>query len=187
MTIYGLYIFDRHCCCIYNLTNKALHPKAAASGDLSASREPLQDAVNDSMGGAQTESMEEEAKLVYGVVYSLRNVVNKLLTGKNSNEGFMSFKTNVYKLHYFETASGMKFVMTTDPDSETMREVLRQIFASIYVEFVVKNPLGGKSVPKPEPPKEKKSGKVIPPPSPMINNELFKTNLVKYLKSLPNF
>ncbi|KAI8834488.1 Sybindin-like family-domain-containing protein, partial [Chytridium lagenaria] len=156
------------------------------STEFAASREPLQDTSGDVIGSNATDNPEEEAKLIYGVVYSLRNVVTKLVAGKPSNEGFLSFKTNVYKLHYFETASGMKFVMTTDPDSENMREVLRQIFASIYVEYVVKNPLQVKPV-APPPPETTGKKKIPPPPSPAINNELFKTNLLKYLRSLPNF
>ncbi|KAJ3195933.1 TRAPP subunit bet5 [Irineochytrium annulatum] len=94
------------------------------------------------MAGAKEEgNYQEEAKLIYGVVYSLRNFVGKLVAGKQSNEGFLSYKTSVYKLHYFESASSVKFVLTTDPDCENMREVLRQIYAGIYVEYVVKTVL----------------------------------------------
>ncbi|KAJ3105570.1 TRAPP subunit bet5 [Phlyctochytrium planicorne] len=191
MTIYSLFIFDRRCFCIYHLPYKVLHPElSGANADGGASRDQLQAAASDFsntfVNGTSGENAEEEAKLVYGVVFSLRNVVTKLVTGKPSNEGFISYKTNVYKLHYYETLSGMKFVLMTDPDCESMRDTLRQIFGSIYVEYVVKNPLQPKG---PPPPPEVPPGKKKPPPipSPVISNELFKTNLIKYLRSLPAF
>ncbi|KAJ3190407.1 Trafficking protein particle complex subunit 1 [Gaertneriomyces sp. JEL0708] len=84
--------------------------------------------------------LSEEAKLVYGVIFSLRNLVNKL-SPQPESDGFLTYKTSHYKLHYFETPTSLKFVMTTDPYMDTMREVLRTIYAQIYVEYVVKNPL----------------------------------------------
>ena len=57
------------------------------------------------------------------------------------NDGFLGYKTSAYKLHYFETPSGLKFVLNTDPNVGSMREVLRQIYTQVYVEFVARNPL----------------------------------------------
>lgn len=134
MTIYNLYIFDRHCQCIY--FQKWAHKNSASSGSgssnsisqtgsmipgamsSSSSRlgglttsstrfstsSPASSSINrsstaaGSRGGgggderlSQTQpnimsglaagsviSIEEEAKLVYGVIYSLRNFVRKL-------------------------------------------------------------------------------------------------------------
>lgn len=55
--------------------------------------------------------------------------------------GFHYYKTNAYKLHYFETPTNFKFVLTTDPDVGDMREAIRNIYKNIFVEYVVKNPL----------------------------------------------
>jgi hypothetical protein len=55
--------------------------------------------------------------------------------------GFYACSTNVYKLHYFETGSGLRFVLTTDLAASDMREHLRYIYSNIYVECVIKNPL----------------------------------------------
>lgn len=54
---------------------------------------------------------------------------------------FLSYRTGEYKLHYFETATNLKFVMLTDTRIASMRTVLYQIWANLYVEYVVKNPI----------------------------------------------
>jgi hypothetical protein len=59
----------------------------------------------------------------------------------NSQDGFISYKTSTYRLHYYETPTGLKFVMNSDPNTESLRLVLKQIHIQLYVEFVVKNGL----------------------------------------------
>ena len=54
---------------------------------------------------------------------------------------FISYRTGQYKLHYYETPTSLKFVMVTDTKTNNLRIVLHQIYVSLYVEFVVKNPL----------------------------------------------
>jgi hypothetical protein len=48
---------------------------------------------------------------VFGAVYSLRNMVRKL---GGDDDAFVSYRTNEYKLHYYETPTALKFVMLTD-------------------------------------------------------------------------
>ncbi|THH30778.1 hypothetical protein EUX98_g3403 [Antrodiella citrinella] len=81
---------------------------------------------------------DEEAKLVYGVVLSLRNMIRKL-SGKD--EQFVNYRTSSYKMHLYETLSGYKFVMLSDPNADSLRFVLRQIYAGPFLEYVVRNPL----------------------------------------------
>ena len=57
------------------------------------------------------------------------------------NKSFLSYRTGEYKLHYFETATNLKFVMLTDTRIASMRTVLYQIWANLYVEYVVKSPI----------------------------------------------
>lgn len=47
----------------------------------------------------------------------------------------MSYRTGQYKLHYYETATNIKFVMLTDTQTPNMRSVLHQIYVNLYVEF----------------------------------------------------
>ncbi|SAM81734.1 related to BET5-component of the TRAPP complex [Ustilago bromivora] len=55
---------------------------------------------------------DEEAKLVYGVVFSLRNMVRKL---GGESENFNSFTTSTYTLAHLHTPTMYTFVILTDP------------------------------------------------------------------------
>lgn len=57
------------------------------------------------------------------------------------DDQFLSYRTGEYKLHYFETPTQLKFIMLTDTRVGNMRTVLHQIWATLYVDFVAKNPL----------------------------------------------
>ncbi|CAG8611383.1 2721_t:CDS:2 [Paraglomus brasilianum] len=113
-------------------------------------------------------NIDEEAKLVYGVVFSLRNFVRKL---SGSQDGFISYRTSQYKLHYYETPTGLKFIINTDPNVESLRPALRQIYVNFYVEYVVKNPLSP----------------VEHPGGDGVNNEYFRAAVDKFIKSLAVF
>eukprot|EP00884_Botryococcus_braunii_P020759 jgi/Botrbrau1/7367/Bobra.0316s0013.2 len=54
--------------------------------------------------------------------------------------GFHSFRANNYKLHFFESPSGLKIVLNTDPEVGDLREQLSHIYGSIYVPYAMKNP-----------------------------------------------
>lgn len=81
---------------------------------------------------------DEEVKLVYGVILSLRNMIKKLA---GREELFTSYRTNSYKLHLYETLSGYKFVMLSDHKTDSLRFALRQLYVGPFLEFVVRNPL----------------------------------------------
>lgn len=44
-------------------------------------------------------------------------------------------------MHLYETLSGYKFVMLSDPNTDSLRFVLRQIYSGPFIEYVVRNPL----------------------------------------------
>ena len=112
--------------------------------------------------------MREEHKLMFGFLFSLKQLVGKMSPKKyapcftprkkgvafasdathvsnlrvvSRGGGFHACSTSAYRLHYFETASGLRFVLTTDLAAVDMREALRHIYAQIYVECLTKNPL----------------------------------------------
>lgn len=202
--IYNLYIFDRHCVCIFYIdwhrhrksggimgSNNAGTASATTSmngqpdgGDLGGSP-PHSAAANNHLAShhsttsqltsatsmfsdSRLVNIEEESKLVYGVVRTLRNLVNKL---SGNQDGFISYRTSNYKLHYYETQTGLKFVINTDPSTESLRPVLRQIYTNFFVEYVVKNPLAPVGHPGGE----------------GVNNEYFKAAVDKFVKNLSFF
>jgi hypothetical protein len=59
----------------------------------------------------------------------------------NREEAFIAYKTSSYKLHLFETLSGYKFVLFSDASVESLRFVLKSIYQTAFVEFVVRNPM----------------------------------------------
>lgn len=52
-------------------------------------------------------------------------------------DGFLSFQTSKYKLHYYETPTGLKVVMNTDLGVGNIRDVLHQIYSYVSVSAVL--------------------------------------------------
>ncbi|KAG0648353.1 Transport particle subunit bet5 [Hyphodiscus hymeniophilus] len=145
MVVYSFYIFDRHTECIYSRLWARQERPISLGG---ATARPISDSsaasngVTPDIGPARARparlSAQDDAKLIFGTIFSLRNMVRKL---GGQDDSFISFRTGQYKLHYYETPTSIKFVMLTDTQTLNMRNVLHQIYVNLYVEFVVKNPL----------------------------------------------
>lgn len=84
-------------------------------------------------------SRDEEFKLVYGMLLSLRSFAAKLST-KGGTQLVETYKTSAYKMNYMETATALKMVLNTDPDAVGVQQLLQKIY-EIYVQTVTKNPL----------------------------------------------
>ena len=107
----------------------------------------------------QPVNVADDAKMMFGLLFSLNSFCTKLnpssggtqtaqptpggpiVTTAQKRSVFQSFKTNTYKLHYLETPSGVQLALTTDPAAPDMRDALKHVFGSLYVELVQKNPL----------------------------------------------
>ncbi|KAF2841628.1 trafficking protein particle complex 1 [Patellaria atrata CBS 101060] len=139
MVVYSFYIFDRHTECIYSRRWIPTRPLSASSKTIRP-QSGSSITSNGDTGPAVRKgfSKEDDAKLIFGTVFSLRNMVRRL---GGDEDHFISYRTGEYKLHYYETPTRMKFVMLTDTKTNNLRVVLHQIWANLYVEFVVKNPL----------------------------------------------
>lgn len=46
-------------------------------------------------------------------------------------DGFLSYKTNCYKLNYYETPTGFKFVLNTDSNVGNIRDTLHQLYSTV--------------------------------------------------------
>eukprot|EP01137_Pigoraptor_chileana_P001124 Opistho-2@38288 len=140
MTIYNFYLFDRKGTCLHY---------AEWTRNRHASM-----------------SQDEEFKLMYGMLYSVKSFVTRI-SPKPVKDGLYYYKTSAYKLNFYETASGLKFVLNTDPNVGDIRDVLQQIHSQIYVETLVKNPVYKLGDP--------------------IDSELFKSKLNAFVTALPYF
>lgn len=65
----------------------------------------------------------------------------KKLLKKRCDGTFNSFTTSGYKLHFFETPTGLKLILISDPQANNLSLELQKIYKEIYVEYVAKNPL----------------------------------------------
>ena len=76
----------------------------------------------------------QEAKLMYGMLYSIRNFVAKM-SPTDPQEGFQCYRTSKYKLNYLETPTGITYVMNTDLNAPNVRELLQLINNQVTFEW----------------------------------------------------
>ncbi|GAA5949354.1 hypothetical protein JCM3765_003380 [Sporobolomyces pararoseus] len=177
MVVYGLYIYNRHCECIFYTspipTSSNSSGAAPTTQELQAGpharKEPgpstlpgvlpplaaplIRDSLHlnepdhsegtavegEKKGNSGRLAFDEEAKLVYGVVFSLRNMVKKL--SSREGDSFHSFSTSTYKLHSLSTPTQFHFILLTSPTPTSHRPLLRTLYTGPFNEFVVRNPL----------------------------------------------
>lgn len=70
---------------------------------------------------------------MFGALYSIKSFVGKI-SPIDPREGFLFYKTNKYALHFYETPSGLKFVLNTDTSSTGVKELLQQLYAKVLQE-----------------------------------------------------
>lgn len=83
---------------------------------------------------------EEERKLVFGMLFSLKDLASKLSPSEGT-EGLHIVKTNAFTLHHYQSVTGLVFILNTDNDVPDQYQTLKHIYANIYIEYVARNPL----------------------------------------------
>ncbi|SCU78777.1 LADA_0A07536g1_1 [Lachancea dasiensis] len=118
MAIYSFWIFDKHCNCIFDRewTLKSNHASGTINSKLN----------------------EDTAKLLYGMVFSLRSISQKL-AGQGPHNEIRTIATGKYRAHVLCTASGLWFILLSDLKRENLSEVLRYLYGEIYIKTVVHN------------------------------------------------
>mmetsp|Transcript_18090 Transcript_18090/g.30387 ORF Transcript_18090/g.30387 Transcript_18090/m.30387 type:complete len:95 (+) Transcript_18090:65-349(+) len=57
---------------------------------------------------------DEERKLVFGMLFSLKDLASKLSPSQEASDNLHVVKTNTFTLHHFESPSGLMFVLNTN-------------------------------------------------------------------------
>lgn len=92
-------------------------------------------------GSVNSKNNEDNAKLLFGALFSLRSIAEKLGDTPEAKNTLTSFSTAKYRAHFYESASGLRFCILSDTKTMNLQDVLKYIYANIYVEHIVKNPL----------------------------------------------
>ncbi|KAF2365486.1 Trafficking protein particle complex subunit, partial [Trinorchestia longiramus] len=73
-------------------------------------------------------SRTEEAKLMYGMIFSLKSFVSKV-SPLDIKDGYLHYSTNKYRLHLYETPSRLRIVLNTDLLVQNVKELLHLIYS----------------------------------------------------------
>jgi hypothetical protein len=100
---------------------------------------------------------EENRKLIFGMIFSLREVAANLSPDEGDADGGLhSVRTGASTLHNYETASGLRFAMYTDntnlnqQTNQSIRDALAHVYNELWIECVTRSPLFDPSKPNVE-------------------------------------
>eukprot|EP00754_Rhynchopus_humris_P036807 Rhum_TRINITY_DN18899_c0_g1::Rhum_TRINITY_DN18899_c0_g1_i1::g.168703::m.168703/K20300/TRAPPC1, BET5; trafficking protein particle complex subunit 1 len=84
---------------------------------------------------------DDSFKLTAGLIASVKYFITSMSKSALS-DGFFTFQTSAYKCHYFETQTGYRLAILTEPGvpMNAMRGPFQTIYSSIFVEKVCKDP-----------------------------------------------
>jgi hypothetical protein len=80
---------------------------------------------------------------MYGMLFSIKSFVTKI-SPIDTKDGFLCYRTSKYALHYFESPSGLKFVINTDNQAMNVKELLQQLYSQVKKSCTSFNTVGGR-------------------------------------------
>lgn len=140
MTVYNIYIFNKNGTCLFYKSWNAKKTKSLPE--------------------------DQEFKLMYGMIFSIKSFISRM-SDKTSKDSFVSYKTSQYKLHYYESPTGIKIILNTDVNVGRLQDTLQHIYRKIFVEYVTCNPQCKQDC--------------------WVESELFAKTLTQYIESLSFF
>ncbi|CAO1619994.1 unnamed protein product [Parajaminaea phylloscopi] len=134
---YSLWIYDRQCSLIYHhdwslgnvsSSQQLLVPGADLLPGVSRCTTPVGQGLPSAPHGRSTQKLplSEQAKLIYGLVFSLRNMLSKLSTSSSADlaSQFNTYSTPTYTFAHYQAPSMYTFVILTDPVQPPSRGLL---------------------------------------------------------------
>lgn len=87
------------------------------------------------------EDKQERGRLknINGIAEGLKIFAKNL--GMISGNKLRSFITQKYKYNFFESASGLKFIILSSETAKDLSETLSYLYTDVYIEYVNRNPL----------------------------------------------
>ena len=82
----------------------------------------------------------EDRKLVFGMLFSLKDLANKL-SPPTEVDRLRMVKTNGFCLHHYETITGLMFVLNTDCNTLSQHARLENVYKNLYIDYILRNPL----------------------------------------------
>lgn len=74
-------------------------------------------------------------------MYSLKNITAKLGDLASLFNTLKSFSTENFRVHFMESATGLKFVLATDNEVDNLQHILKELYTNYYLNHVVYNAL----------------------------------------------
>ncbi|KAJ1987318.1 hypothetical protein H4R33_002923 [Dimargaris cristalligena] len=76
--------------------------------------------------------------ILAGTFHSIHAITSRISPTGNS-DGLDLLEADGFKLHCFQTVTGTKFLLVTDPSHHSVDGILRKIY-NLYSDYVMKNP-----------------------------------------------
>ena len=76
---------------------------------------------------------------VSGLFHGMSEVIKQLSPFNSRHDGITSIEDETFRLHCYQTLTGLKFIVTASPKSENLERLLKDVY-SLYTDYVMKDP-----------------------------------------------